>query len=651
MNRAKSAAALVSGVLAFTAIAAVPHGYSLSPAKPQAAYSATINELEYTLERNTTLTWQFSTGVTDASSSNTSVCTVTVVEQDSIEIRPTGSGYADVTINTPMDYVYVIHITVLGNGVTTAPKTTTSAKSTTTTKATSAIKPSSTTKTGSTSRVTTVSTQPMTTTVPTGLMHFPSDAECFNKASTQTESIDILYSTYSQNPGYSMFGDLDYITEMVDSQGEIYAAIGSKDSATVIQKSNFHHTIMNNPGYTFGSAVFGDDDCIYALWGKTLADSKVDELNVVVTKFTKSGQYLDMYTLSSANTNSVIPFDAGNGRLAYKDGKLAVMFDTEWKSGHQGAELYRLDTATGKFDISRTNVCSHSFGIDLITTDTGFVSIQKGDCYDRGLILQELTSAGRTSSNIAWHISGVYSEPGEHQNATFTEMGGIAYTPDTYAICGKSERFYTSTDYKSFKTGIYDGFVRIISRTGDNSDIGGTNRLDEQTGKVADSNVIWLTDSSGRYKTGNVKIAALSGNRYCVMWEVLNGREFDHVSYEIISDKGEILQPETYLSDARLSSTTVDPIVQNDVLTWAVADSKTQNITWYSLDTNSYLLRGDVNSDGIVSSADLVKYSKYLLGADKLDYRQESCSDLNSDGAADTFDIVLLRKRVIEKTK
>lgn len=104
MNRAKSAAALVSGVLAFTAIAAVPHGYSLSPAKPQAAYSATINELEYTLERNTTLTWQFSAGVTDASSSDTSVCTVTVVEQDSIEIRPTGSGYADVTVNTPMDY-------------------------------------------------------------------------------------------------------------------------------------------------------------------------------------------------------------------------------------------------------------------------------------------------------------------------------------------------------------------------------------------------------------------------------------------------------------------------------------------------------------------------------------------------------------------
>ena len=132
--------------------------------------------------------------------------------------------------------------------------------------------------------------------------------------------------------------------------------------------------------------------------------------------------YEDMMDTFSPKKNPAFEFCEADYFLAYKDGKLAVMFDTEWKSGHQGAELYRLDTATGKFDISRTNVCSHSFGIDLITTDTGFVSIQKGDCYDRGLILQELTSAGRTSSNIAWHISGVYSEPGEHQNATVSRL-------------------------------------------------------------------------------------------------------------------------------------------------------------------------------------------------------------------------------------
>ncbi len=648
MKFIKPVSALLSGIIAVTAAAAVPSNVSeVLFAQVQTANAAKTVDLDYTLKMNVTLTYTFDIGVTEVTSSDTSTCTASVSSDTQVVIKAVKPGYADITVKTPSEYVYVIHITIPGEGVTTAPVTTTS-KSASTTKTTSATASSPTTS----PQVSTVTTKPVTVTEPVGLMKFSGDGDYFNQAVKQSESFETERQTSSQTEGYDMFGKLDYLTEMTDSTGEIYAALGTKDKAVVIQKSTFHHTIMNNPGYTFASATFGDDDCIYALWGKTLDNSSVDELNVMITKFTKSGQFLKMYTLSSADTESTIPFDAGNGRLAYKNGKLVIMFDTEWKSGHQGAELYRLDTAKGEFDIEDTNVCSHSFGIDLIPTDTGFVSIQKGDCYDRGIVMQELdTSRAGIKQKLAWHISGIYAEPGEHQNATFTHMGGIAYNKSTYAIVGKSERFYTSSNYKNYKTGIYDGFVRIISRTGDNSGIGGTDRIDESTGETADTNVIWLTDSSGDFRTGNIKIAALSGDRYCVLWEVLKNGKFDHVSYEILSSKGEILQPETVVTDARLSSTSVDPIVQDDVIIWAVSEYKNKSVDWYSLDTKSYVLRGDVNSDGTISAADLVKYSRYLLAGDSLTYTQESAADLTSDGRADTFDMVLLRKKVIAGKK
>lgn len=655
MSKIKAAAAFVSAVLAAATVFALPSQTNSRYLSIPTAHSAdVVQERTYNIYPGSTLTWMYSAEVSSITCSDTSVCKAQLSDASSVMITGITPGYADVTAFTSTGYTYILHITVMGAGittvtttaVTTAPVTTTVTASAVTTAASqtgSSIIPVSTT-------VQTVTTQPsVTATTPTSLISFSGSGDRFAQADKQSEQIVPTRSTYSANSSYSLFGSLDYVNEMVDSNGEIYAAVGTTDTATVIQKSTFHHTVMNFPGYTFAAATFGDDDHIYALWGKTLESATSVENNIVVTKFTKSGSYVAMYPLSSSLTESEIPFDAGNGRLAYNNGKLAVMFDTQWLSGHQGAELFRLDTATGEYEVSKTNVCSHSFGIDLIPTDTGFVSLQKGDCYDRGLMLQELpNSAKRYNEQMAWHISGIYCEPGEHQNATFTHMGGIAATSSTYAIAGKSERFYTSSDYASYKTGVYDGFVRIISRNGDSSGLSGVDRTDEQTGETVDSNVIWLTDSTGEYKTGNIKIAAINDDRYCVLWEALKDNTFDHVSYVILSDKGEILQPETVVTNARLSSTSIDPIAQGDVLTWAVADVRTNNLDWYTLDTSSSLLRGDVNTDGKISSADLVKLSKYILLNDTLTYTQASAADLTSDGSADTFDMILLRRKVID---
>ena len=58
-------------------------------------------------------------------------------------------------------------------------------------------------------------------------------------------------------------------------------------------------------------------------------------------------------------------------------------------------------------------------------------------------------------------------------------------------------------------------------------------------------------------------------------------------------------------------------------------------------------VKGDVNDDGAMNTADLVMLQKYILGAGKL--TNSSNADINEDGNIDVFDVVGLRKLLIKQ--
>ena len=58
---------------------------------------------------------------------------------------------------------------------------------------------------------------------------------------------------------------------------------------------------------------------------------------------------------------------------------------------------------------------------------------------------------------------------------------------------------------------------------------------------------------------------------------------------------------------------------------------------------------GDVNTDGKVGAADLVTYSRFLLGAQDIPKDDIILSDMNYDGSYDSFDMVKLRKKAIRQ--
>lgn len=58
-------------------------------------------------------------------------------------------------------------------------------------------------------------------------------------------------------------------------------------------------------------------------------------------------------------------------------------------------------------------------------------------------------------------------------------------------------------------------------------------------------------------------------------------------------------------------------------------------------------IKGDINGDGQFNIADAVKFNNYLISNESLTSEQIKIADLNEDGVADIFDLVLFRQMVI----
>lgn len=59
------------------------------------------------------------------------------------------------------------------------------------------------------------------------------------------------------------------------------------------------------------------------------------------------------------------------------------------------------------------------------------------------------------------------------------------------------------------------------------------------------------------------------------------------------------------------------------------------------------LASGDVDGDGKISSKDVLKVQRYILGLEKLSEKQKKAADLNGDGKVDSKDLLLLKKKVL----
>ncbi len=451
------------------------------------------------------------------------------------------------------------------------------------------------------------------------------------KTSVDAIEHDTMYSR-SSNPSfeltcfgitsYNIFGENDRLQEARNPEGKLFAFYGDKDIVTVVPKdSNGKQVQIENNGFTFGAATIGDDGCYYIVWGRSIQDNVIegsmDDENIQICKYDSSGNLIKTLGLPVSYTEAQFPFSSSNTNISYNKGFLCVMLGTRWIKDlnglhHQGSEFIGINAETMELAGFNSNVVTHEFGISVIPTDYGFAVIQRGDAdvYNtRGISIGRyyISDNTLTTTNVIgdlrmirdeillYHSSGQYgtNDYKSDGNYTYVHMGGVAMGNSTYAIAGKSEHIYTSDIYKQGELdGIYDVFVRIADLSlinSNNPDFAGTTRVDEFTGKDADYNMVWLTQCNEKERAGSVKIIKLPDGSYCVLWEKMVYDEmgflnFDSLRYVILDECGNILRRETAIYGARLSCTSIQPVVQGNTLSWAVANKESKNVTWYSVD-------------------------------------------------------------------
>ncbi len=441
------------------------------------------------------------------------------------------------------------------------------------------------------------------------------------------------YSTYSDETGYTKLLSTDKLHEAKDPDGNLFAFYGDKDNVLVVSGITGRKPFkIENPGFTFGAATIGSDGYYYIFWGRDIPDDAIayskDEENIQVCKYDSSGKLVNTLGIPLSYSGAQFPFSAGNANIVYSNGYLCVFFnvslafEVRWLfkplSKHQQASEYIAINAetmelAGGDNGSLNGVVGNSiigksgyvYDISMIPTSYGFAAIQRAGANKRGIrIIRMYIYDGKIStvgpSKLIYHCSG--NEENESRE-TYTYMGGLAKSSSSYALAGKSGRKYTSSTYRNskLKTDVCDVFVRIMDQSlaKYDSEFAGITRKDEATGEDADYNVIWLTHCDEKEKAGSVKIVTLEDGSYCVLWEKMVNGKFDSIHYVILDELGNILRRETAVYGARLSNTSIQPVVQGNILSWAVADKESGAIIWYSvnLDNGEQYDKNKVSSD------------------------------------------------------
>ena len=433
----------------------------------------------------------------------------------------------------------------------------------------------------------------------------------------------------------SWYRYIDSFFDMQSSDGSPYMAAAVTDGAVILSMDSGQVFSVTKKNFTLGAACMDGQDNVYLLWGMSIPDSDVennmDTCNIIVEKYSLSGDLIYAAAFPLSATESQSPFYAGNANMAVSNGVLGVLYDTEWilaSDGyhHQGSVFIAIDSASmAPISLDTLNV-SHSFGVCMIPTRNGFADIQNGDANYRGINL----CFYNTASDIHYRVVGFHS-PGQYGtnsakadgNETYLELGGIAEGDSTYAVSGWGEKNYTSDVFSSspLRTGRYDVFVRIVDttlRASAAADCAGVERIDQATGNSADSNVIWLTSVAENESVQNVKTVTLGSGAYCVLWEQFVDEEFDSVKYVILDQQGYVLRQETELRNARLSIGSAQPLVNGSVLTWSVADADSDTVTWYTFDVGAQPdnIPGDADLSGDVKMNDAVLIMQAIANKD-----------------------------------
>lgn len=390
------------------------------------------------------------------------------------------------------------------------------------------------------------------------------------------KTVEKKYSTLNAYTSYTTYNNnwafVSDISQFEDNKGNFCIAYSDKDNKYVYiraYKSDLTQTYSRKISKTYpllGGVACDKNGYFYIVWGK--ADNSSESSNVItmaISKYSNSGKLIKTAKFKSSDTDTKIPFDAGNCDIAINNGVLVCNYAREMYSGHQSNHILAVNTSTMKSVSGYYNYVSHSFDQRIIFDKYGAAwYANHGDAYPRGFDIE--SSNGKYYTPFHFYADESAMSDMFVLNVTKAYLGGIAETSSGIVLVGSSVKGLKESEYNSQASNLFIMYV-----DSNKTMQGGKSRRGICVGTdVTDTGIKWLTSysSTDAYRPQIVKT---DNDKLVVLWETKRNGEYKNTYYMILSGNGQVIQKATKIKDARLNSCE-QPIYKNGYIYWATCD-------------------------------------------------------------------------------
>lgn len=382
-----------------------------------------------------------------------------------------------------------------------------------------------------------------------------------------------------------------------DPASKAIAVTAIADSAT-----SHRTTSVANPGnFTLAAATSDNAGAVFLVTIESTANPlKTRAVRLIKLDLASGTVSTKQPDASEAGLNIVGFSESDHASLAYASGKLGLMVGrTMHRSAdglnHQGGIAVVFDSTTLEVITNHGQTSGHSFENVLVVDRGGFVGIDLGDNYPRGVHLHRFTDTASDSALVftfkTHHgIAAIAPDGRQHpaypeistsqtaffqwsnDNATYTELGGVVADPGGYTVVFASEASSgRALDNARVGKPLNDprnlGLVRVrhdfdklprfgaeipdsLVLTQGTAETGGFYSFGGTWTKQRNTGVVWLTN----YKTTaqnatRVKAIGVDGG-ILVMWEEWSADRYASTFGMIVDANGAVLTPATDLGPA-----------------------------------------------------------------------------------------------------
>ncbi|MEO3946551.1 hypothetical protein [Gorillibacterium sp. CAU 1737] len=364
-------------------------------------------------------------------------------------------------------------------------------------------------------------------------------------------------------------------SNLIQNQDGTISVIEASDKLT-IETYDAGYKLVGQKSLPFELPLFGafysGEKYNYVAFGQKNKEENDEKEVIRIVRYDKSFNRIDSVSIKGGPSYTVIPFDAGSGRMAESGNKLVFhtsreRYTSEDGLNHQSQLTIIVDTSTmkvvndlGKF---QKNHVSHSFDQYVQFDGSSHVLVDHGDAYPRSIVLHKGSGSQYTEADL-FKIPGAIGA-----NATGVSLGGFELSASHYIVAMNSVdhskvKSYTSYELVGLDLDQRDILLALLPRN-----------------SMTGAKTVTLARYVGSDKTTSIpKLVKLTDDKLMVLWQ-----EFDRegrigsLKYVYVNGEGTALgaiqtAPYFALSDC-------NPVLSGDKVVW-YADMK-GNRTFYTI--------------------------------------------------------------------